>query len=299
MEPSPLVSVVIPAYNRADTIGAALDGALAQTVTDLEVIVVDDASADATVQVVQAYADPRVRLVRHETNQGGNAARRTGIAAGIGRYIGFLDSDDCWESTKLERQLRRLEEAGEAYGLCYCWFDVVLDDGTLLPALRGTSEGIAVPELLTSNIIGTYSVALVRRSALEAVGGPDPALPSCQDWDLYLRMNERTGICVVPEVLVRYRLAHSDPHRISSRGANVAAGHRQLYRRIRTAYPTMPRGAVLESQRTFLDAFAEAGAPRDALRVIRDVPAAAWPTRSGTRIGRQVARAVRNRARRA
>ena len=299
MTSASVVSVVIPAYNRAEAIGTALDAALAQTVTDLEVIVVDDASTDATVEIAQSYADPRVRVVRHDTNRGGNAARRTGIAAGTSRFIAFLDSDDSWEPTKLERQLRRLEEAGDDYGLCYCWFDFILDDGRRLPALRGTSEGVAVRELWTSNIIGTFSVALVRRAALEAVGGPDPGLPSCQDWDLYLRMNERTGMCVVPEVLVSYRVAQSDPHRISSRGSSVAAGHRQLYRRVRTAYPTMSQVAVLRSQHTFLDAFADAGAPADAFRVIRDVPPTAWPTRSGTRIGRQVVRAVRNRARRA
>ena len=295
---TPIVSVVIPAYNREGTIGAALQGAMAQTLEDLEVVVVDDGSSDSTAAVVEACPDPRVRLIRHPTNRGGNAARLTGIAASSAPFVAFLDSDDRWEPDKLERQVRRLEEAGERYGLCYCWFDIETPTGCLPPPLTATAEGVAIPELLTRNIIGTYSVAMLRRSALEEVAGPDPTLPSCQDWDLYLRVNERWGICVVPAVLAHYRRDDADPHRISGRSTSMIVGHRRLYRRLREKYAAMPTASVLQSQNVFLDAFAQAGAPIDALRVARDVPRKAWTAQAATRIGRQVARAARNRARR-
>ena len=107
-----LVSVVIPTFERADRVCLAVASALAQTMGDLEVIVVDDCSSDDTVTRLEALRDPRVRVLRHETNRGGNAARATGIAAATGEWVAFLDSDDTWAANKLERQLARLASCG-------------------------------------------------------------------------------------------------------------------------------------------------------------------------------------------
>ena len=105
----PTVSVVIPTYNRADVLPRAIDSALGQSVADIEVVVVDDGSTDDTEALVADYEDDRLRYVAHETNRGANVARNTGIEAADGEYIAFLDSDDEWKPTKLERQLERLE----------------------------------------------------------------------------------------------------------------------------------------------------------------------------------------------
>src|SRR5262245_39908172 len=102
----PNVSVVIPSYNSAAYLPAAIDSVLAQTARDLEVIVVDDGSTDDTPDVVARYGPP-VRGIR-QANAGVAAARNRGIAEARGRYIAFLDADDTWEPVKLERQLGEL-----------------------------------------------------------------------------------------------------------------------------------------------------------------------------------------------
>ncbi|WP_276257060.1 glycosyltransferase [Halomontanus rarus] len=105
-----LVSVVIPTYNRADVLPRAIDSALAQTVDDLEVLVVDDGSTDDTQAVVDSYETPRVQSITHGTNRGANVARNTGIEHANGEFVAFLDSDDEWRPTKLERQLAALDD---------------------------------------------------------------------------------------------------------------------------------------------------------------------------------------------
>lgn len=230
--PAPLVSVIMPAYQRADTVERAVRSALAQTHADLEVIVVDDHSDDGTPQVVRAIGDERVRLLEHPTNLGGNAARRTAVNASRGDYLAFLDADDQWYPDKIAAQLRRLQEVGTDYGLVYTWYETLLPDGTVLPPRCTHHEGRATPALLRGNFVGTFSTVMVTRIAYEQVGGPDPGLPACQDWEFYLRLNEVTGIACVPSTLARYWRGDADAVRISSNRGRVAAGHAQVYQRV-------------------------------------------------------------------
>ena len=109
----PLISVIIPAYNCADTIEKALDSALAQKVP-LEVIVVDDGSGDGLDRVMAGYADhPAIRYLKNEKNMGAAASRNRGVAEAKGVYTAFLDADDWWEEGKLEKQLALLERTGQ------------------------------------------------------------------------------------------------------------------------------------------------------------------------------------------
>ncbi|MFC6974687.1 glycosyltransferase family 2 protein [Halomicroarcula sp. GCM10025709] len=118
----PRVSVVVPTYNRADTVGRAVESALAQTVTDIEVVVVDDGSTDDTAAVVTGIDDERVRYLAHERNRGRSAARNTGIEAARGEYVAFLDSDDRWLPGKLDRQLAELSRRPPEWIGVYCEF---------------------------------------------------------------------------------------------------------------------------------------------------------------------------------
>lgn len=112
----PKVSVIIPAYNRADTIGAAINSVLRQTEPNFELLVVDDASTDRTKDVVREFRDTRVELIEHVQNAGSSVARNTGIRAARGRYIALLDSDDLWFPRMLESQLARLQAAPKQVG---------------------------------------------------------------------------------------------------------------------------------------------------------------------------------------
>jgi glycosyltransferase involved in cell wall biosynthesis len=199
----PRVSVVIPAYNRADLLPRAVDSALAQTVDDIEVIVVDDGSTDDTLAVLERYDDDRLCVLEHGTNRGVSAARNTGIESAAGEYVAFLDSDDYWRPGKLAAQLSALDGRSGGWIAAYCdsdrdgttrlgWVRDTLEDRVrALSTPTGPVEGgtdLAAEILLMRLEFGPGSTLLVERSALEAVGGFDESLAIYEDWDLAIRL---------------------------------------------------------------------------------------------------------------
>ncbi|MFC7193467.1 glycosyltransferase family 2 protein [Halosimplex aquaticum] len=113
---SPQVSVIIPTYNRATLVKRAIQSVLNQTFKDFELIIVDDASDDETPEVIDSINDARLEYIRHDLNRHGGAARNTGIKYASGKYIAFLDDDDEWYPTKLERQVERFETVSNEIG---------------------------------------------------------------------------------------------------------------------------------------------------------------------------------------
>jgi glycosyltransferase involved in cell wall biosynthesis len=219
----PLVSVVIPAYNRAGVVGRAVDSALAQTLEDVEVIVVDDGSSDDTEAVLGAYDDTRLRIISHEKNRGRSAARNTGLDAAAGEYVAFLDSDDRWLPGKLERQVAALRERDDSWVGIYCEF--LAPAPTRLgravgwlskhvfatPRVREGQRDLA-REILTMNVLmGPGSTLLVRRDALERTDGFDEELVDHEDWDLVLQLLELGGIAHLDEPLVVVPESGGDP----------------------------------------------------------------------------------------
>lgn len=209
----PTISVIVPVYNGAATIASTLRSVFAQTWLDFELIVVDDGSIDDTVAVVDAFTggggslakqNRRLRLVS-QTNQGQAIARNRGIAESRGEFVAFLDADDWWLPQKLEWQLAALR-ADPAAGLAYCWTELVDNAGQ--PTGNRVSSpfaGWAYAPLLVTDFVASGSNPLVRRSALEAVGGFNPARVPSEDWDLWLRLAQRYPLALVPEPLVLYR----------------------------------------------------------------------------------------------
>jgi glycosyltransferase involved in cell wall biosynthesis len=214
---SPPITVVIPAFNRAATIRSAIESVLRQTRGDFELLVVDDASTDATAEIVAGLDDPRLRLVRHETNAGAGAARNTGIHAARGIWIAFQDSDDEWLPLKLEKQMARLETAGEDVVAAYCGMVVIGtpdgDEGTARPRIHyrprpeiGIVEGALLPTLLRHSLISTQTL-VARRDTLLAIGGFDASLRALEDWECALRLAEAGRIVLVDEPLVLQRFS--------------------------------------------------------------------------------------------
>lgn len=200
------VSVIIPTHNRPALLGGAIRSVLNQTFQDFELLVVDDASDDNPEHVVRSFADPRIRFVRHTVAQGGGAARNTGIRDTSGMYVAFLDDDDVWYPQKLALQVPLLDHGPANLALVYGGYDTGNANGeqtigTRIPTARGDLRN----RLLSSNVIGGTSLILVRRTALESVGGFDESLPSFQDHDLYLRLSERYEFDFVPKPVLRYR----------------------------------------------------------------------------------------------
>ncbi|MEC5397502.1 glycosyltransferase family 2 protein [Uliginosibacterium sp. H1] len=262
----PSVSVVIPSYNRGHCVRESIDSVLQQSFQDFEIIVVDDASKDDTAQQVAAITDPRVRYIRHETNKGGAAARNTGIQASTAEYIAFLDSDDNWTPDKLAKQVAMLDAKGPAYGFNYTWFIGRNPEGREVWRRNDTVDGLAVPELLRHNCVGTFSSVLARRSALLQVGGLDDKMRSCQDWDLFVRLNAATAVCCVPEYLVYYLQDGGDKHRISANPTSIILGHRRMLGKLRERLPGMPAEQQALTLKQFTGIFVIAGSGSDVIK---------------------------------
>ena len=209
---TPLITVIIPVYNGAEYVGETIESALRQTYRNLEVIVVDDGSTDATLSVLQSYAhqDERVRVIS-QPNSGVSKARNTAIAAARGEFIAPLDADYLWLPTKLDRQLRRMLEAGEDTGIVYTWWAWIDERGIIVDrSPRWTIEGDVLDKLMYINFIGNASVPLFRKSHIDAVGGYNTAVITgepliCEDYDLALRIAARSKVVGVPEILMGYR----------------------------------------------------------------------------------------------
>jgi glycosyltransferase involved in cell wall biosynthesis len=207
----PLVSVIVPVYNGEAFISDTLESALGQTYRNIEVIVVDDGSRDRTRAIVDAWVerDSRVRVLAQE-NRGVAAARNRALATARGEFIAPLDADDLWDPTKIERQVRRMTEAGEDTGMVYCWWASIDASGAVLDCSpRWSFEGAGADIMLQVNYTGNGSVPLYRRRCLENVGGYDEMLcgpaEGCEDWDVALKVAEQWRVAVVRSGLVAYR----------------------------------------------------------------------------------------------
>jgi glycosyltransferase involved in cell wall biosynthesis len=208
----PRVSVVIPAYNRAATIQAAVQSVLDQSFTEFELIVVDDGSTDNTLDILDTIEHPKLRVLREKTNSGAGAARNRGIAAARAPWVAFQDSDDLWHREKLERQMARLEEeeakANTPPIAVYCGMEIEETDGFRYVPRRDLAhrEGDVLPELVSHSFISTQTL-IVRRDILAAIRGFDENLRALEDWELMLRVAQRGPVALVDEPLVYQRFS--------------------------------------------------------------------------------------------
>lgn len=199
----PQVSVVIPAYNAMQYLPETLESVLKQTFTDFEVLIVNDGSSDNVIDWVSQVKDPRVKLIS-QTNQGLSGARNTGILNAQGEYVAFLDADDLWESSKLEKQVRCLNDNPEV-GLVHTPMILVDEHGKSTGrVISSDAEGNVFKELLQRNFIACPSV-IVRRSCFETVGVFNRSLRSIEDWDMWIRIASRYTFAVIKEPLSYYR----------------------------------------------------------------------------------------------
>ena len=210
------VSVVVITRNRKALLERALLSVLSQTRKDLEIIVVDDGSTDGTREWMEDFA-PRhgLRYIYDTEGLGGNHVRNIGIRAASGDYIALLDDDDEWLPEKTDKQLRLLESDPET-GVVSCGRLARYDnsreeaeDPYLLP------EG-DLREAIFTDLHFTSSRLMIRRSLLEEAGLFDEGLRAWQDYELMIRLCQRTRVGIVRENLVRYYIAIADPNRVSN-----------------------------------------------------------------------------------
>jgi glycosyltransferase involved in cell wall biosynthesis len=213
---NPKVSVIIPTYNRAGLVRSAVESVLAQTFSDLEVIVVDDGSSDGTGQSLEGIFGDRIRYYA-QANQGVSVARNKGIAEARGEWIAFLDSDDLWEKEKLEWQLKALERFGPQCGACYT--DTRLFNNPETRTLFQMAEesyrhegtmGVNTDALRLlvrpggAGMVVCLSSFLAQADLIRSTGGFDPKLLYSQDSEFMFRLAMLTGLCYVNRPLVRF-----------------------------------------------------------------------------------------------
>lgn len=220
------VSVIIPTYNRSELLKKAVKSLESQSHQNLEIIIIDDFSTDDTADVVEGMKDSRIIYLKHDINKGGAEARNTGIKKATGRFIGFLDSDDQWLPDKLEKQLKVFENQPEL-GVVYTGVQVVNENHQPTRKIIPKYRGDILPKLFESNCIDTTSSVLVKKEVLEQVQGFDAGLPSCQDWDLYIRLAQVTTFDFVKECMVLFY--HHSGERITTNKKSVLNGHLRIF----------------------------------------------------------------------
>lgn len=221
------VSVVIPTYNRENTIVRAIQSVLNQTYKKLEILVVDDGSTDNTEKIVQNIKDDRIKYIRLPHNKGGGAARNIGIRASLGKYIAFLDSDDEWLPEKIEKQLNVFHKSDDSLGVVYTGFQCVDEYGQTNKHVIPKERGNISLKILEWNYVGTASTILVRSNHLKRINYFDETFPSCQDWDLYIRLSKICLFDFVAEALVRYTSSKKF-NCITNKKEAVVLGHNKI-----------------------------------------------------------------------
>jgi hypothetical protein len=238
----PILSVVIPAYNVASYVEAAIDSALGQTFRALEVIVIDDGSTDSTPELLRAIehrvSDRRLRVI-HQENGGLSAARNTGIRLALGRFIGFLDADDVWRPEKAEWHVSVLERHDDV-GLTFSYSEYITEEGQ--ETRQFMMSRVAEPSLhdmIRRNHIGNGSTAVVRRECFEQAGVFAPQLRSCEDYEMWCRILWQTAYRaqLIPKPLTLYRLRQSS---LSFNATSFVANADAAVARLREQMPQVP-----------------------------------------------------------
>ena len=202
----PLVTIIIPAYNAEKTIQGTIESVLNQTITDFELIVINDGSQDSTLDIVSSIQDPRIKVFSYQ-NAGPNPSRNRGLTQAAGEYVSFLDADDLWTPDKLEAQTKALQANSEA-SVAYSWTNWMDEAGQFLR--RGSYinvTGDVYAKLLLIDFIESGSNPLILRQALTEVGSFDESLLAAQDWDMWLRLAARCHFVCVPSPQILYRVS--------------------------------------------------------------------------------------------
>ncbi len=204
---NPLVSVIIPTYNRGWIVKEAIESVLAQDFTDFELIVVDDGSTDNTSEILKEF-ESDIRVIR-QTNRGVSAARNRGILASVGRWIAFLDSDDLWLPEKLSRQVDFFTTHADAM-ICQTEEQWIRNGVRVNPRVRHHKFSGLIFERSLELCLVSPSAVMIRKDLFDVVGLFDKSLPACEDYDLWLRVSCRFPVYLIDTPLIIKRGGHAD-----------------------------------------------------------------------------------------
>lgn len=216
---TPLVSVIIPTFNRAHVLPRAIDSVIGQSFEDFELLVVDDGSTDGTAEIMERYKrwNRRVRYLVQPVNAGVSAARNRGMKEARGRLFALLDSDDEWLPEKLAAQVAFFEMAPRDVGLLYGGVRTV---GASTWVFRPQAHGWIHPLLLERNVIHSTSNVMIRREVYETIGGFNEQIPAIEDWDYWIRVAKAFAIDFIEDDQSYY---YESPHEMNRKSLATRA----------------------------------------------------------------------------
>jgi teichuronic acid biosynthesis glycosyltransferase TuaG len=203
------ISIITPTYNSSKFIKRTINSVINQTYKDWEYLIVDDYSTDNTVELVNEFAkkDPRIKLLKTMKNSGGPATpKNVGIENATGKYVAFLDHDDEWRLTKIEKQLNSFEKSkNKRIGIVSCLLNIKDNNGNLLYKHKENYKNQPSKHLANGNFIVTSSCVMTKLSILKEVGLFDPEFRTSDDWDMWVKISEKGyEFDFIPEYLVDY-----------------------------------------------------------------------------------------------
>lgn len=230
-----LVTVIIPTYKRAHALPKAIESVKNQSYKEWEIIIVDDNDPlsderKLTTKVMAEYnGNQQIKYICHSENQGACQARNTGLKEAKGDYIAFLDDDDLWIETKLDKQVSALNSSG----VDICYSDMYLEYQERKKYFTCLEQDNLYTSLLNQGFGICTSALLVSTVAIRGVGGFDNTLPSMQDYDLLLRLSKKYNAIRIAKPLITYQLADDG---ISCNPVNKANGHRAIINKYQREY---------------------------------------------------------------
>lgn len=252
------VAVIIPCYNSASSLARALDSALAQTHRDFRIYVIDDGSTDDTAAVLPSYSDRVITVPQPHSGQA--AARNHGIRISSSPYIAFLDADDEWLPTKLERQLEILKgdpRIGMIYSDCLTSGTGPFAGSHFARVGPPASGRVFVPFLSSCNVF--TPTVMVRRECLNDVGLFNESLPVCEDFNLWLRIAARWQVAVIPEALAIRHLQPGSLSRTTDVDLAVSSSIAS-FKHVLQASPNLPENERAALRKTIANRHYEYGA---------------------------------------
>ncbi len=207
MKSNPVVDIIIPTYNGLPWLEKTVESVLSQTYKNFILYIVDDGSTDKTAAYVKALKDKRVRYM-HKANGGQSTARNVGIKSSNSPLLAFLDSDDIWYPTKLEKQVAIMQEK-PAVGMVYGHYYLIDEADEIITYLQIWKRGRIFDDLLQGNIIaGSASMVLIRRGVFDSLGLFKEDFLIGEDWEMWLRIAHSYDIDFVPEIIAGLRHRH-------------------------------------------------------------------------------------------
>lgn len=204
---TPLISIIIPTFNRERMVKEAVESAVSQTFRGWELLVVDDGSTDRTAKCLAPYLDDLQYIT--SPHRGVSAARNLGIHKARGEWVSFLDSDDLWLPQKLARQLQAIQGC-DGVPLCYTDETWIRNGARVNPGLKHRKYTGWIFERCLPLCIISPSSALIHKDLVKDMGGFDEGLPACEDYDLWLRITLRFPVLFLDEKLIIKRGGHQD-----------------------------------------------------------------------------------------